>query len=223
MKFTELTLRLLLLFFPGIITRLIIEKYTVYEEKRHFYFVLYAFVFGMAAYALYYAFLVSFNLLPFVSIDVKVYFLDALLNAQQKINITEIFLVCGLATLNGFVLSALINKRFIHKIAYNLGITKKFADLDVWGYLHNSDDDALRWIRVRDHEHNLVYEGYVEAFSDTFKDNEMFLREVMVSKNDTGDFLYDVPGLYISRKQDAITIEFFVPESKKEEVKNGKR
>lgn len=89
-------------------------------------------------------------------------------------------------------------------------ITRKFSDidtLDVWEYLWNSSDNT-QGVTVRDIKYDLAYEGWVEVFSDTFIENELFIRDVIVFNNTTGEKLYEVPGLYIARNQDEITIEF---------------
>ncbi|MFC1614361.1 hypothetical protein ACFL5K_03605 [Gemmatimonadota bacterium] len=211
MQLTEFTLRLLLLFFPGIITKLILEYLTVYEEKRHFYFIIYSFVLGLLSYILYYILLAVINLR--FTVGPEVYFLKALLDPKTSINYTEIVVVSGIAIIIGLFLSFIINNKYFYHVTQKFGITKKFAEIDVWGYLFNSDDDEMCWIRVRDHSNNLCYEGWVEAFSDTVKENELFIRKVKIFINDTGEELYEVPGLYISRNKENITIEFYAIEN----------
>jgi hypothetical protein len=205
---SEFTLRLLLLFLPGIITRLIIERLTVPHDRSQLYFFLHAFVSGVLAYAVYGCLLTSWNCLSRSKQPSEVRFVASLLDSSESINFTEVAIVCGIAIANGFALSALINHKYLNRMAQRLRVTRKFGDLDVWSYLHNSTTDSLRWVRVRDHRHNLCYEGWVEAFSDTFASNELFLREVKVFRNDTGEFLYDVGGVYLSQDPTSLALEF---------------
>jgi len=209
MEISELTLRLLLLFLPGIIITLILERLTVSDEKRHFYFILSSFLYGIFSYAFYALLLIIFDCLPRIEINTNVIFLDALIDEEIKINFGEILKVSIISVVLGFFIATLINQKYLHRFSQFIGISKKFAEIDVWGYLLNSKDDELRWVRVRDTEHNLCFEGWIEAFSDTHKNNELFLRDVIVFKNDTGDKLYNVPGLYISRNPDNLTVEFY--------------
>ncbi|MBD3377871.1 hypothetical protein GF406_22770 [candidate division KSB1 bacterium] len=209
MAITELTLRLLLLFCPGIITKLLLEKLTEGSDKRHFYFILYSFLFGLFAYALYAMISWLINSLPFWQINSHLTFLDSLLKPNSTINFNEIIWVSILAIINGYILSFIKNKKFLHKIAQSLGVTEKFAEVDVWSYILNSENDAKQWIRVRDHEKNLCYEGWIEAFSETFKENELFIRDVKVYLNNTGAHLYNVSGMYVTRPNDDITLEFY--------------
>ncbi len=208
MELTEFTFRLLLLFLPGVITRMVVEQLTVVEDKRHLYFLLNALVYGFFAYFVYGLLLQCLTALGCVKLNASVSFLESLVKKDSQLNFTEILLVSGLSVIKGLFFSFLINNKLFHHFASAIGVTRKFADIDVWGYLHNSQIDELLWVTVRDHASNLVFEGRVEAFSDTVKDNELFLRDVIVYRNSTGEELYRVPGVYLSRKSDDITIEY---------------
>jgi hypothetical protein len=206
---SEFTLRLLLLFLPGIITRLMIERLTVPHDKSQMYFFLHAFISGVFAYALYAMVLSGLSRFSSGLVGNRVYFVEALLDSKNPLSSSEVAYVCVIAAFNGFALSAAINRKFLNRFAQRIGVTKKFGDLDVWSYLHNSTTDSLRWIRVRDNRHDLCYEGWVEAFSDTAASNEIFLREVRVFANASGEHLYDVPGIYLSQDPQDIAIEFY--------------
>lgn len=93
-------------------------------------------------------------------------------------------------------------------MALRTKLTKKFAEVDVWDYIFNSENEEMKWVIVRDVKNNLMYQGWVEAFSDTVKENELFMRDVVVYKNSTAEEYYSMPGLYISRNRDEITVEF---------------
>ncbi len=207
MQLSEFTLKLLFLFLPGVISRLIMEKLTVCEERRHFYFILYSFVFGMLAYAIYFLILLISSV--FIDTGTKVQFFECLFEKNSCIDHTEVILVSAIAIILGFILSFIKNKYFLHKIARKVGVTKRFAEIDVWGYINNSDDEDIRWVRIRDHKNDLCYEGWVDAFSDSVKGNELFIRDVKVFRNSTGNELYFVPGMYLSRNVDEISIEYY--------------
>ncbi|MBF8276038.1 MAG: hypothetical protein HW390_1111 [Candidatus Brocadiaceae bacterium] len=63
------------------------------------------------------------------------------------------------------------------------------------------------WVAVRDHKNNLIYDGWVQAFSDDSKDAELLLRDVSIYNNDSGECLYQVGAVYLSRKREDISIE----------------
>lgn len=60
---------------------------------------------------------------------------------------------------------------------------------------------------VRDHSNDLILDGWVQAFSDDSKDAEILLRDVSVYKNSTGERLYQVGAMYVSRNRQDISIE----------------
>lgn len=221
MHISEFTVRMVVLFLPGIVAYAILQNLTVVREKGPFYFALYALVLGFLSYLVYALVLQIVDLVPFVTIDTKVKFFDALFVSSEVPDSCEVLWASLTSVFNGFLLSFVINRKYLHRFAQRLGVTKKFGDLDVWSYLFNSRDDNMRWVTVRDIENDLVYQGYIEAFSDTYNENELFLRDVVVYSNKTGAELYSVPGLYISREKDQLTIEFQGLVSEEEALSNG--
>ena len=100
----------------------------------------------------------------------------------------------------------MVNTHKLHfRLFQKLKITKKFGEQDVWGFLMNSP--STEWITVRDTENNIMYDGWVKAFSDNSKEAELLLESVSVYKNDTGEHLYDVDAQYLSLNRDKISIE----------------
>ncbi|MDD3236667.1 MAG: hypothetical protein PHV37_01045 [Candidatus Gastranaerophilales bacterium] len=119
-----------------------------------------------------------------------------------------------------------------HKIAYNLNlkiqnsnfiekifptflnlykrliITKKFSRIDVWNEIFDMPDSDYHWVLITDFEIKQRYEGWVSKFSDNVKENELFILDVIVYDLNDKE-LYRTPGLYMTRKIDNITIEFF--------------
>jgi hypothetical protein len=62
-------------------------------------------------------------------------FLRALLDSDAPIRIGEIYAVCFLAVLNGFVISKLVNARYLHKLARRFRVGNTMGDADVWGFV----------------------------------------------------------------------------------------
>lgn len=209
MQFSELTIRLLLIFFPGILAALIIDSLTVHRGRDFKVFLLNSFIFGLASYFILYI-LISINnffvklkgLMP----TYKVNFLNSLIDKNATIHIKEVIIATVLAILLAFLVSAAINYKILHRIAKKLKITKKFGQLDVWSYVFDSPD--IDWIIVRDSKNDLMYQGWVEAFSDTYDNNELFIREVTVYRNSTSEELYIMEGIYITKDQNNLILEF---------------
>lgn len=206
MPITALTIKLILLFLPGIISRLIVEALTSIKEKRLFYFVVFALILGFANYLVYALSVTIYNWLPFITNPVKVYFFVSLSEATTVIDYQEIFSVCLVSIILGLFFSKAINNSWLHRFARKLKISRTFADADVWGYIFNSDD--IGWITVRDLKNGLVYQGWVSAFSERHGENELLLKDVRVFRDIDEEELYSTAALYIHRDKGDITIDF---------------
>lgn len=221
MNISALTIRLLLLFIPGILWSFITDAFTVHKERKPFFFVLQSLLYGFLSYFVYWIILHIWYLIPFSVGRVSsqqiiitlhcacpnVSFLQALLNQDSPIAYSEIIFVCALAIALALVYTWAVNKKLFFRLAHKVGITRKFADGDVWGFTFNSDD-LDQWVTIRDHANDLMYSGWVNAFSDNSKDAEVLLRDVSVYKNSTGEPLYQIGCMYISRNRERITVEF---------------
>ena len=199
----ELTFGLVLLLFPGIICALLVENLTPTREWGALRFSLYSLVLGLGCYLVYALGLAAWHCHwpPTIS------FVKALSNPND-VSYGEIASVTVVAAFVGIGVSAALYRHWLHRMAKFLGISDKFGDMDVWAHTFNSSDLTNAWVVVRDINHDLAYEGWVNAFSETADANELLLREVKVYKNTTAEFLYEVESLYISRKREELTIEF---------------
>ncbi|WP_201714683.1 DUF6338 family protein [Rossellomorea arthrocnemi] len=209
MQFSELTIRLLLIFFPGIISAIIIDNLTIHRGRELKVFLLNAFILGLASYFILFI-LISINnwIVKLKGLDPswKVKFLNSLIDKKSNIDIKEVLIATMISFLLGLLISAAINYKILHRIAKKIKITKKFGQLDVWSYTFDSPD--IGWIIVRDLDQDLMYQGWIEAFSDTHEINELLLRDVNVYRNSTAEELYFMQGLYITRDLNNIIIEF---------------
>ncbi|MCH7781574.1 hypothetical protein IID62_00765, partial [candidate division KSB1 bacterium] len=103
-------------------------------------------------------------------------------------------------------LTAIIQHNLLNRLGKKLCVTQKFGNIDVWNYI--TDNPEVIWVIVRDINNDLMYYGYIEAYSDTSSNIEVFLRNVSVYKNLSGVKLYDTDGLYIQRDRENLIIEF---------------
>lgn len=209
MQFSELTVRLLLIFFPGIISAIIIDNLTIHRGREFKVFLLNAFTLGLASYFILFIWISVNNWIVRLKGLVpswEVNFLDSLIDKTKNIDIKEVLIATMISVLLAFLISAGINHKLLHRFAKKLKITKKFGQLDVWSYTFDSPD--IGWVIVRDLDKDLMYQGWVEAFSDTYENNELLLRDVNVYRNSTAEELYFMQGIYITRELNNIIIEF---------------
>jgi hypothetical protein len=209
MEFSELTIRLLLIFFPGILASMIVDSLTAHRGRDFKVFLLNSFILGLAAYLILFICIGINNLIvklrglvPTWEVD----FLNSLIDKTSDINFTEVIIASLISIILAFLVSAFINYKILHKLSIKLKLTKKFGQLDVWSYVFDSPD--IDWIIVRDLEIDLMYQGWVEAFSDTYDNNELFIRDVLVYRNSTAEELYFMAGVYITKESNNLIIEF---------------
>lgn len=141
MDITEFTIRLLLLFFPGIICAYIIDAFTIHKPRESFSFLLQSFVFGLSSYFLFWFVLPIHNFigseLCLWSARAEVVFLRALIDAKVCISYPEIAWVCIVSVLLAIIITVTMTYKIHFKIIQWLRISKKFGELDVWGYIFN--------------------------------------------------------------------------------------
>jgi hypothetical protein len=222
MELTDFTFKLLVLFLPGLVCGMIVDTYTEHKPRDVFNFCIRAVVYGFSSYFLYWAFLNTLagvvNYLLGLTVKPAVYFIQIFSNPAASVSVREVVLVCITAVFFGLCLVVESTYKWGFRIAQNFRITKKFGELDVWGYALNAPN--VEWVTVRDLEYNLVYDGWVSAFSDDGKSTELLLRDVQVYSNIPPSnnriqnvdavHLYDIPAMYLSRDRKAITLEFRV-------------
>jgi len=88
-----------------------------------------------------------------------------------------------------------------------MNATKRYGDEDVWDFTFNSGRPEVEYIHLRDFEKKITYAGWVEAFSETEKQRELRLRDV-IAYDFEGNILFETPRVYLARKMDNIDIEF---------------
>lgn len=203
MNISELTIRLILLFIPGFISFILVDRLTVHRQTKLHHILMYSSLLGFISY---FGYFVIVKLAQALSIQLEFSFLTALTDTKVPLNFGEIISASCLAVFVGFALSFLINRQFLHRIGQILHITKVSGEIDVWSNLFNNP--TTQWIVVRDLSNDIMYDGWVEAFSDsTDQQDELLLREVKVYQNSTGKEMYETPALYLSRHRGDLQIE----------------
>ncbi len=208
LEFSELTIKILLLFFPGIIVTLIIDKLTERDEEPTIKFFIRSFVYGLISYFTLYMIVAGVNAFlvllknKICSCNTEVYqfrlnFLDCLINGNKDINYIEIIVASIISVFIALLSSYAENKGLIYKIAHKLKISKKFGDSGVWAHIFNELEENT-WIIIRDYELGFMYVGWANVFSSNHKESELLLKDVTVYNNDTAEEIYKVDAIYFS-------------------------
>lgn len=201
MAVTEFTLRLIFLFLPGLIAFLVVEALTIHRIIPMVRVFLYSLVLACLCYLSYY----PLTLIPYLNLPFS--FGDSLMDGKNNLDFFEISFVTLWSIPLALFISLAFNKHWLHRAALWLGVSRKFRDADVWSLVMNKQ--GSEWVVVRDLEQDLIYEGWVVAFSDSTDDfDEVLLTEAKVYRNSTGEKLYEVPGVYLSTRHGNKTVEF---------------
>ena len=136
MQARELAVRLLLLFFPGVICAYIVDALTIHRPRTQFYFFIDSLVLGFACYFLYWAML---RLLAWCGGHPPEFvFLQALTDGKTPVAFRELAWATLTAGVLGLGVTFTSSRKLHFQLARGLGITKKFGELDVWGFVFNS-------------------------------------------------------------------------------------
>lgn len=208
MELSVLTLRVVLLFFPGVLCALVVHALTIHRERTTPQFLTSAFVYGVSTYLLLAgirgAYAGAANLGEWRA-PPRVTFFTVLTNEKARIAWGEIGLSAIVALLLAFVVSAVANHNVLYRVAARLGISRRFGEPDVWSHFLNSPE--IRWIAVRNLADDIIYEGFVQAYSDTGADPQLLLSDVSVYRASTGTKLHDRKRVYLTPRKESVIIE----------------
>lgn len=194
---SDLAVRLLFLFLPGIIGSSVIDLLTTHRKRQMFHFVLHSYLIGVFSYGILMLIVYLANM-KFEKLDWKVTFLKSLLNSKEQIKVSEVFLASLIGLILAIILVVIINKKQIFKAANYFGISNKHGEDDVWDFLFS--DENVEWATVRDPDTKLVYQGAISAYSQKDDKRELLLTEVKVFKDENGVLkdLYDREHIYLN-------------------------
>ncbi len=128
---------MLLLFFPGILCAYIVDGLTIHRPREAKFFILQSFVCGIFSYFIYWSGLKIINQIWENAVTTDVLFLRSLTNSNLPFSYSEIAIVSVIAIFLGAVISVLARYKVFNRCARSIGLTKKFGELDVWGYMLN--------------------------------------------------------------------------------------
>jgi putative flippase GtrA len=211
MALTDLTVRLLLIFFPGIICFFIMDAFIVHRDRKAHEILLFSYIYGILSYLIYGLFFIPLRMMttsvkPGINAPWDLSVFKWLSDPKAQLDVLEIVCASIIGVVLAFILSFCVKKKFLHTIAQRFGVTNKFAETDVWNFSFNMDD--ARWCVVRDMPNNLMFQGYAQAFSDVGEFSELLLTQVSVYDEKTAELRYEADRIYLARKKDDWTIQF---------------
>ena len=198
--------QLILIFIPGIIWERMDAQFGPSKVIQQWDILRRTFVFGLAAYVVTFCFYwaaswcisgLNFQLFKFAK-DVE--FLDTG-------SIRLIFAASVVSILCATLWLYARTYKLLTQLLQRMKATKRYGDEDVWDYTFNSGRAEVEYVHVRDFDKRIAYAGWVEAFSESGKQRELRLRDVIVYDFE-GEVLFETPRVYLARKAEDIDIEF---------------
>ncbi|CAN2040870.1 membrane hypothetical protein [Candidatus Magnetomoraceae bacterium gMMP-15] len=272
MNLTELTMKLLFLFAPGILGLMLFRKLTAKTSFTPFYFTINAFLIGVASYAIFYLFAANLyniakthhKITPKLIAELKAknydekqvkkieklkgqiyrneqefYYLlksivdkssfdkmqeflipraktteidliASLFDKSHYLNTFEILWTCLIAIILSFALAATHTHGLINFIGRKLGVTLKGGDNDVWETLFyvKAKNKKPTWVIIRDISNNMGYMGQIIMASDDQKTREIWIKDVTVFNNTTGQEYRELQEMYFNFSEEGLLLEF---------------
>ena len=212
-------IKLLILFFPGIISLVLIQYLSITRSISNFIFALYSFSLGLINYLLveFFFFLCKsvrslYKNLDFPEFNTSLKMWDSFTGKKDNISVVlpEIFYAALAALITGIIISYFIQHKYLLKFFklkfFNkLQITDKNGDDDIWSHFLNNK--TAIYVYIRDIENKLTYYGSIESFSNMNQPREILLTDVSIYELKSGEFMYDVPLLYLPLEHKNFRIE----------------
>lgn len=216
MGIDELTFRLLVLFFPGLICNLLVTRYTSGEHGAGFLFFIRSFVFGLCAYVVFYAGEYLWVSLPWTEHGAAGSGIIGRLS-EGPVRLHELAIVTLLALVEALLLILNSSKRWLTRFLDHLNLIDGLDEEEVWEFALRANRELAgaegreSWVRVHDLKLDLLYEGWADVFSRRRTRSavrELILHDVRVFDRASGQLRQrlDYP-LYVARKNDEIMIE----------------
>jgi hypothetical protein len=212
MEFSAEVLKIIIILVPGIVSMLVLERMIVHTKIDFDRFAIYTIVMSFFSYLLssllwsllYHAYTFLEWNVPRIAAPKMI--IDSFITVD-KMDYYIVLWVSLLGILLSLLLAKAINKKYLHRLGQILKITKKYGDESVWDYFHNKQEETI-WVTVRDMKNDLMYFGWIEAYSDdSIEYDELLLRDVDVYQNSTGENHYSINEAYICGKREDLRIE----------------
>ena len=204
MELSNLLIRVIFLILPGAIASAFYKKLKGKVSRKDWEDLREIVIFSVLSYSLYGLCTALFTKIGYPLPNGTFTSFQAFFDEKIPIEWHELLYASIVGILLSVVASYVHRYKLITRFGAFIGATQTIGDDDVWEFFHNAPDV---WVDVRDHKHDLVYECWIQVYSDPYQDRELLLRDVKVYRNSTGEYLYDLDAVYLSRSKDELTIE----------------
>ena len=194
--------QLVIVFVPGIIWERMDSQYGREHPKEQWDVIRRSFVFGLASYGILFgiSWCLSWHFgdlgLRLPQIKKEEAFLDTTV-------LKEIFFASLVSLVSSILWLYITNYKLVTRFLQTISATKRYGDEDIWEFTFNSRRAEVEYVNIRDFDKKLVYTGWVEAFSESEKQREIVLRDVILYDFDSRVIL-ETERVYLARSADNI-------------------
>lgn len=222
MEFSDFTIRLIIILIPGAIATITVDTLTLHKKWTTIYFFINSIILGGISYFALQLFwwlilwIVSLtdNFTTVESLNIW----KSIISTNGKLEFIEVLACIPVSIIVGIIISYIVQKKIVFKIATKYGISRKFGDDSLYYYFLNKDN--VDWVYLRDIPNNLSYRGQVISFSEDESNKEIVLRNVTVYNYKDSLELYSVEQIYLKFQSRDMIIEIPTIEIIKQTNKN---
>jgi hypothetical protein len=223
MQISELAMRLIILFVPGLVAVLVVDSLTIHRKWSSFEFSIYAILLGFMSYIFYQLVLDLIglcNLFTSKTYTHKVVtFWSSLFNNTIPISINELIYTCLCGFTLGLMVTLAINNKYLYRLGKALCVTDVYGEEELYTAFMRSD--VVKWVWIRHTSIGLTYEGWVKNFSEDDNLHEIVLGDVKIYSTVDSTLLYELSSIYLVAPRGTFVIE--IPTDPMENKKNDGR
>jgi hypothetical protein len=207
MEITEFTFRILILGIPGILSYFLLGRLIRWREKDTALTIFCIFLLGTLSYLAYSAYYLYWAYCYGKPLSLTP--IQELFSASGNLSALHIAGTCIASFYLSLVISYAQKEKLFNRMGQRMRITTRHGDEDVWEFFHNSPlgEKNNGWVYIRDHKENLLYYGYISAWSETESIREVVLSRADVYDDSDGRHMYSVAQLYLARQPEDLSIE----------------
>lgn len=194
MTISDFSLKMVLLFLPGIVSFVIIDNMSSHRQTKNTHWFIYPLLLGLLSYAI----------LKFFWPGVQIW--DFLISHDPQINYSEIMHAIITGFFLGCAITYMINHSIFFKVFSFIRLTNRQGTPDTLSYM--SSLYQAKYLIVTDWEKRIRIVGELVATSEStdYRD-EIVLQDATLYALETGEKLYEVPVIYLAQSFEKITIE----------------
>lgn len=207
MDISSLTVKLIIILIPGLVSYFIYKRLTSRSNKRSdLMFISIAIFLGVLSY-------LGLQLITIATCGIRnicgsngsYESLETFKSISgADIEYKEVLMASLLSVVIAFVLARMDTKNIINRLGIKFNVTKKETDETLYvAYLSKKEVDV---VYIRDPKNNLTYFGKLFSFSEKENVKEIVLEDVTVYLYNEGTELYKIPSIYMTLNED-VTIE----------------